>query len=137
MRNLSFSFVTALVLSASAACSPPVSTDAGADASPSDVVPADSASPVDSASPSDSAIVDGAVELCSTALSSRSDGCAAANVGLSAEICRCGSKYYWDGAACAATAACRCTSNCERLFDTQAQCETAYSACRGDSGARD
>ncbi len=131
MRNPSLSLVTALLFSVSAACSPVVSGDAGSDASPSDVAPADSASP------SDGAIVDGAVELCATTLSSRSDGCAPANVGLSTELCRCGSKYYWDGAACAATAACRCTSNCERLFDTQAQCETAYSACRSDAGARD
>ncbi len=76
---------------------------------------------------------DGSVELCSATLASTARGCGPANVGLSAELCRCGSKFYWDGATCAATAACRCTSNCELLFDTQSACESAYAVCRDAS----
>ncbi len=77
------------------------------------------------------------IELCTSALTGRAVGCAAADVGLSAEICRCGSKYYWDGTSCAATAACRCTRNCDLLFDTQVACEAANTACLGDAATRD
>ncbi|MFO0556836.1 MAG: hypothetical protein U0269_02335 [Polyangiales bacterium] len=76
---------------------------------------------------------DGSVELCSANLASTARGCGPAMPGLSTEICRCGSKYYWDGASCTSTAACRCTSNCDLLFDTQVACESAYSVCRDAS----
>lgn len=77
------------------------------------------------------------VELCSSMLQSTSTGCAAADVGLSTEICRCGSKYFWNGATCEGTAACRCTRNCDRLFTTMEACVQAYQMCASDGGARD
>ena len=70
------------------------------------------------------------VDLCSAPQASRAAGCAAADVGLSPELCRCGSKFYWNGSACAATAACRCTRSCESLFDTLDACQAAYAPCR-------
>jgi hypothetical protein len=76
---------------------------------------------------------DGSVDLCSASLASTSRGCDPAMPVLSTEPCRCGSKFYWDGMRCAPTAACRCTSHCDLLFDTQDACENAYAACRDAS----
>ncbi len=59
--------------------------------------------------------------------------CAPADVGLSSEICRCGSRWYWDGTACVATAACTCTRNCDLLYATPDDCRAAHAACR-DAG---
>lgn len=61
-------------------------------------------------------------------------GCADQPPELSSDTCRCGSRYYWDTSACVATAACRCLSGCERLFETEADCQAAYASCGRDAG---
>lgn len=155
MKSLSTSFmILGLSLGLVAGCSPSPTTDAGvdsglseaaADVVGSDAQPMDASAPADahdhdathdSTSPSDGATSDGALDLCSAMLESRFSGCEPANVTLSAEICRCGSRYYWNGSACVGSAACTCTANCDRLFATESECARAHSACR-DSGARD
>jgi hypothetical protein len=77
---------------------------------------------------------DAGVAIC-TADSGTPTRCDDAPPELSAETCRCGSHYYWDGTSCVSTSACSCYANCARFFDTDAACEAAYASCRGD-GAR-
>jgi hypothetical protein len=135
-------------------CSPSNTSDAGSDSSlseaaadvaESDAQPMDGSAPADAhnhdvsqdgSSLSDVAPSDGALDLCSATLQSRFTSCEPANVMLSEEICRCGSRYYWNGSACVGSAACRCTANCDRLFATESECERAHNTCR-DGGARD
>ena len=71
-----------------------------------------------------------AVSVCSLTGGAASPPCTTAPVVLSAAICRCGSRYYWDGSACIATAACDCFGGCEFLYETMAACDAAYAMCR-------
>ncbi len=74
------------------------------------------------------------VSLCGLTGAGRAVGCEADDVGLSAEICRCGSRYFWDGKRCADTAACTCTRNCDRVFATREACEANHASCLADAG---
>ena len=76
----------------------------------------------------------GGMAVCSLTGANPAPACAPAAVTLSTEICRCGSHYYWDGAACVATAACTCSAGCDLLYETEAACMAAYSACASDGG---
>lgn len=60
--------------------------------------------------------------------------CAPAVISLSTDACRCGSHFYWDGAACVSTAACTCYSGCEELYETAAECEADHASCLGADG---
>jgi hypothetical protein len=61
-------------------------------------------------------------------------GCADETPELGADVCRCGSRWYWNGASCTATSACECFSGCERLFETEAACADAHASCGADGG---
>ena len=77
------------------------------------------------------------VGVCSLEGDPASDDCAAATVSLSDDACRCGVHYFWDGASCVSTAACRCFSGCEQLYETQSECVADHASCLAlDAGPR-
>lgn len=76
---------------------------------------------------------DGGVAVCSLT-GATSSNCDDPPPTLSNDLCRCGSRYYWDGTSCVSTAACLCYEGCDRLFETDLACEAAYASCRGDAG---
>lgn len=76
----------------------------------------------------------GGVSVCGLAGATGTPSCAAAPVSLSPETCRCGSRWYWDGAACVTTAACTCYAGCDLLHETMDACAAAYAACAPDGG---
>lgn len=78
-------------------------------------------------------VPEGAVSVCAIERGT-SQGCNDPMPVLGEETCRCGSRYYWDGAGCSATAACYCYEGCDRLFDSALDCRAAYASCRADGG---
>lgn len=69
------------------------------------------------------------VGVCGLTGGPASDPCGPAPVSLSAEACRCGAHYYWDGTTCTATAACHCYSGCDHLYESAADCAAAHATC--------
>jgi hypothetical protein len=75
------------------------------------------------------------VSVCGLVGDRPDDACLPAALDLSAENCRCGSRFYWSGTSCESTAACMCFSGCERLFETLLECETVHASCIGTTDA--
>jgi hypothetical protein len=69
------------------------------------------------------------VSVCSLTEGAASPPCAAAAVRLSDEVCRCGSRYFWNGTECVGTAACQCYAGCELLYETAELCAAKYARC--------
>lgn len=76
----------------------------------------------------------GGVSVCGLSAATGASACAAAPVSLSTELCRCGSRWYWDGSSCVSTAACTCYAGCDLLHETMDACTAAYAACAPDGG---
>jgi hypothetical protein len=69
------------------------------------------------------------VSVCGLTGGAEAPPCAPAAVRLSEEICRCGSRYYWNGTECVGTAACECFSGCDLLYETPELCMAKYARC--------